>query len=149
MDKCPKPLCVREQTRLSIDRHRDAATCLKWAGLSHGAHLSHWAHTWGAAEGKHSVCTQCSCVGKLTHHNCCKILSTELFQLWKLRVDCTDIPTCLHSSFLHHSLYRESYQVWFFRYITLMMYIIPSTGYRMKIQRVPGLFKVSLSFLGS
>lgn len=29
MGKCPEALCVREQTRLSIDTHTDAATSLK------------------------------------------------------------------------------------------------------------------------
>lgn len=46
MGKCPEALCVREQTRLSIDTHTDAATSLKWAGLSHWAHLRTWAHPW-------------------------------------------------------------------------------------------------------
>lgn len=61
MGKCPKALCVREQTRPSIDRHTDAATSLKWAGLSHWAHLSTWAPTWVQLKAN----AQCSCEGKL------------------------------------------------------------------------------------
>lgn len=169
MGECPKRLCVREQTRFSTNRHTDAATSLKWAAQSHWEHLRTRAHTWGAAEGKHSEYTQCSCVGKLTDQELLQNPFPRAFlalkaQSWLDRYLKLPAPLISVSFIIQRVLPGLIFQI-----CNIHDVCDSSTGYRMKIQRgawlvwvckerdlqlqhllhTGGLFKVSLSPPGS